>query len=168
MQSFRFVFTINNPTDEDILASQMLTNKGAILTVFGHEVAPSTGTKHIQGYVEFHTKKRLSTVSKLLPRAYLATAKGTREQNIGYCTKGGDYFISDFDLALPFDASKHQVFNEYYSTDYLSQYKIRLDFYYNKEFFNNSWSQCLDYHQSRDSWFDSHTGKKYHHLKSNE
>ena len=168
MQSTRYVFTINNYTQEDVLQAQSLTNHGATLVVFGYEAAPQTGTKHIQGYVEFTQRKRRTAVAKLLPRAFLDKARGDQDQNIGYCTKGGDFYISDLDLATALSFSKNKQFNDFYSNEYKSQYKIRLDFYYNNEFFNNDWNKCLEYHENRDTWYLKNTKKIYHNLPSNE
>lgn len=44
-------------------------------------------TPHVQGYVEFKSAKRLSTLKKWLPRAHFEKAKGSAEDNIKYCSK---------------------------------------------------------------------------------
>lgn len=59
--------------------------------VIGREIAPSTGTVHLQGYVFLKKKMRRSQVSVLLPGAWLDIAKGSHTENFDYCTKGGDY-----------------------------------------------------------------------------
>lgn len=59
--------------------------------VQGKEIAPSTGTKHIQAYVQFNKKMRLTAIKKLYPTAHLEPAKGNPDQNREYCVKDGDY-----------------------------------------------------------------------------
>ena len=56
--------------------------------VYGREVAPTTGMKHHQGYVEFSRSVRISHVKKIFSSAYWVPAKGTSLQNFSYCTKG--------------------------------------------------------------------------------
>ncbi|UOF79816.1 rep protein [Circoviridae sp.] len=85
----RFCFTINNPTIDDGQRVVDLCQKSVYL-IAGDEVG-SSGTPHIQGYVVFSKSTRLSKVSKLLPRAYIAVAKGTSEENRTYCSKGGKF-----------------------------------------------------------------------------
>lgn len=55
--------------------------------VFGREVAPTTGKKHLQGYIEFKEAKTRRAVNKLLHGSYVATRGGSREQAIAYCVK---------------------------------------------------------------------------------
>jgi len=83
-QSARYCFTLNNPTEENILA---LSNLPCKYLCYSRETAPSTGTPHLQGYVIFKSNQRLSTVAKKIPGAHLSIAKGTSEQNITYCSK---------------------------------------------------------------------------------
>lgn len=62
---------------------------------WGEEVAPETGTRHLQGYVVFNEKKkqRLSGVKKILgdETAHLEVARGSHEQNKAYCSKEGSF-----------------------------------------------------------------------------
>lgn len=57
----------------------------------GKEIAPTTGTPHLQGYLELKKKMTGRSLKTNLPNGiYLAPAKGTGAQNTTYCTKGGD------------------------------------------------------------------------------
>lgn len=88
-----FVFTSNN-YDDELLASLTHLNppdSGVRYLVFGKELAPNTGTPHLQGYVVFHEAKTHSSVCKLIPRSFVEVAKGDAEQNFQYCSKGGDF-----------------------------------------------------------------------------
>lgn len=88
-RSRSYVFTINNYSQEDISAVHQLKYQ---YLVYGKEVAPTTGTPHLQGFVYFKNTRTLSAVSKDLRRASLQAAKGTAQQNREYCTKDGDFF----------------------------------------------------------------------------
>lgn len=46
-----------------------------------------TGTLHLQGYCEVHQPMRLAGMKRLLPRAHLEKAKGTKGECIQYCLK---------------------------------------------------------------------------------
>ena len=78
-----FVFTINNWTEEDLNAVKELECEYCIT---GAEIGEN-GTPHLQGYVYFKFQRTFNSVSKMLPRAHLAAAKGTAHQNWLYCTK---------------------------------------------------------------------------------
>jgi len=56
----------------------------------GEEIAPTTGTPHLQGYVYFSAQKRLSSLRRLLPGCHLLPANGTAKQNRDYCAKSRD------------------------------------------------------------------------------
>lgn len=83
-----FVFTINNYTQDDIQSVKKLKCQ---YIVYGYEVAPTTGTKHIQGYVYFRNPISFKSLCKKIKRARIEIAKGNASQNRTYCTKSGDY-----------------------------------------------------------------------------
>jgi len=67
------------------------TVRGASYVVQGREVAPTTGTHHIQGYCEFKSQRTFQSVCKLLPGAHIEVAHGDSKQNREYCIKDGDF-----------------------------------------------------------------------------
>lgn len=82
----RWLFTVNNPQNwrpewnADVMA----------FMCFQMEVAPQTGTPHVQGYVRFKTRRSLETAKAFLhPTAHLEIAYGTERQNWEYCSKEG-------------------------------------------------------------------------------
>lgn len=79
-----WLFVINNYTDADVDSLMELPSKYLII---GFEIAPTTGTPHIQGYVQFHEGKTMKSVSKYLPRASLMKPDGTAQHNRAYCMK---------------------------------------------------------------------------------
>lgn len=79
----KWVFTLNNWTQEEF---DILKNVGSKILIIGKEVAPTTGTPHLQGYIEFKKKERPKELIKI-DRIHWEIAKGTRESNLAYCTK---------------------------------------------------------------------------------
>lgn len=84
-------FTLNNYTEDEI---QVLEAADVQYMIYGKEVAPTTGTPHLQGYVELKTQQRIKGVKKLLgtDRMYIEERMGTQQQAIDYCKKSGDYY----------------------------------------------------------------------------
>lgn len=103
MQSQYWVFTVNNYSDADFQRVLDL-DKACVFYVFGKEIAPTTGTQHLQGYIEFKERKRFGAVKRLFPiQTHLEIARGSWLQNVCYCTKEGDYYCSDKDIKLTVD-----------------------------------------------------------------
>lgn len=65
----------------------------ATYAIGGWEVAPETGQLHMQGYVQFESKKRLSQLKKLKNAltVHWEVAKGDDTENFEYCSKSGSY-----------------------------------------------------------------------------
>lgn len=84
-------FTVNNYVKAD--AKQLSKQVDDLqYLVLGREIG-ETGTPHIQGYVVFKKRKRLTAVRKIIPRGHW-TAKyktSTPQQCIQYCKKDGDF-----------------------------------------------------------------------------
>lgn len=95
--SKRWAFTWNNYPD-NWLAPLAPVFQGS-QWVAGFEVGES-GTPHIQGYVEFPTKVRPIGYRGAPKGIHWETAKGTRAQNVAYCTKDGDV-IKESTLSYP-------------------------------------------------------------------
>lgn len=83
----RWVFTLNNYTENDILA---ISSWESTYTIFGREIGDS-GTPHLQGFVVFPKTKRLSALKKIHNRCHWEVARGTSLQAFDYCKKDGDY-----------------------------------------------------------------------------
>lgn len=73
---------------EDWMAPLAPAFKGAEW-IGGEEICPTTGKKHIQGYVEFPTKVRPAGYKGMDKSIHWEKAKGNRQQNIEYCAKDG-------------------------------------------------------------------------------
>ncbi len=90
MRVIAFCFTLNNYSDGDIDAIQAsgLYKYGIV----GKEIAPTTGTPHLQGYVQLHKRAGMKAAFKrfqahVTNHASLRVAKGDCDQNRVYCSK---------------------------------------------------------------------------------
>ncbi len=79
-QAARFVDAVANQVPELVEKIKYL--------VCQWEEAPSTGRRHLQGYIELRSPQRLGYLRKLVGNGvHAAQAKGTAEHNRAYCTK---------------------------------------------------------------------------------
>jgi len=74
-------FTINNYTQTNI--DQLLTFKCRYI-IFAKEIAPTTGTPHLQGYCEFHHSKELDYVRRLGIFGHCDPVISSQEDAINY------------------------------------------------------------------------------------
>jgi hypothetical protein len=80
-----FVFTWNNyPPDYETT----LDTINCRYIVAGEEVAPTTGTPHLQGYLYLPSGKTVSAARRILPGAHIEPARGSPKQADDYCRKG--------------------------------------------------------------------------------
>jgi len=82
-----WMVTINNPTDDDLTQCRVVADEHTVYSVFAKEVGES-GTPHVQGFIALKERMRLTALSKLLKRAYLAPCKGSTFSASMYCKKG--------------------------------------------------------------------------------
>lgn len=87
-----FIITINNPTDESIEAVKQLKTKYIIL---GNETAPTTGTKHIQGFFMLTNPTTINAIKSKLIKTHIEPIKGTPKQAADYCRKEGDILYEE-------------------------------------------------------------------------
>lgn len=104
-----WVFTLNNydANDEDRL--QRISQAKYI--VYGRETAPTTGTPHLQGYIELQNPKNFNGMAKYLnlKGIHLEPRKGSPKEASDYCKKGGDFFEIG---TLPMDNGVRRGFSE--------------------------------------------------------
>lgn len=77
----RWVFTLNNPAEDRPDLSF------AKCAVWQKEKAPTTGTIHLQGYLELPSRLTHKQLKEKFPGAFLELARGSRDQCKEYCTK---------------------------------------------------------------------------------
>jgi len=92
-----YCFTWNNYTEDGITALKGWLTEQVKYACFQKETAPTTGTQHLQGYVNLKKKATMKTIQKRLGeigvQLTLINANGTAIQNRTYCSKEGG---SDF------------------------------------------------------------------------
>lgn len=88
----RWCFTLNNFLNEDLEMFSSIVPTFCSKCIIGREVGES-GTPHLQGYLEFKTKKRPKSVF-LNDRIHWTKCKGSADDNLNYCSKDGDVVLS--------------------------------------------------------------------------
>lgn len=79
-----YVLTINNYNDEHV---KKLKDEKYKYLIIGDEIAPTTGTPHLQIYIHYKNPITWKSLKTKFPSAYIYNAKGTAEQNQKYCSK---------------------------------------------------------------------------------
>lgn len=86
------VFTVNNYTEEDLTALQKFAQDKCKYLVYGKEIAPTTGTPHLQCAAVFNSQLASKTLDKMCPthpanRAKIIALTGSHNA-FDYCKKG--------------------------------------------------------------------------------
>lgn len=93
-----YVFTLNNFTAEEL--AHVMSPKEGYVIVFGKEIAPTTGTPHLQGCLwreDGERFKRKTAVSIVGKRAWIDKSNSL-EGAIGYCVKEDAWWTNLNDL----------------------------------------------------------------------
>lgn len=86
----RFTVTLNNPTEIETttIKEHLLGSDNIKYAIIGSEIAPTTGTPHLQGFVSYKSTKTLKTLKKVFSdRAHFENAIADDETNRTYCSK---------------------------------------------------------------------------------
>jgi hypothetical protein len=106
MSRFRnWCFTINNWTQSDLFAVDMLLKQKATYGCYSQEIGEK-GTPHIQGFVHLGNALSLEYMKKSLSRSHLIVSNGTPQENRIYC--GGEDYIKEGKIK-----HKNPTFKEY-------------------------------------------------------
>jgi len=81
----RWRFTLNNWTNSEF--EKIKKWQYVRYIVVGREIAPTTGTPHLQGYVEWNNERKFDVIRKINPRISWRTCNATAAANRKYCTK---------------------------------------------------------------------------------
>jgi len=90
--SIHWCFTLNNWTNDELHAISSIVPNKCKSCIIGNEKGENE-TPHLQGYIEFKTKSRPKSIFSN-DRIHWEKCKGTKEQNIAYCSKQGDIVYS--------------------------------------------------------------------------
>ena len=85
-----YCMTFNNYPKGHVKELQSLKNLAYIH--WGYEIAPTTGTPHLQGYMEFTSKRTMTSIQKEIQKLTgkkcgLIPANGDCKANQAYCAK---------------------------------------------------------------------------------
>lgn len=85
-----WTFTLDNYEDIHVAMLKALEVK---YLVFGFEVAPTTGTPHLQGFMNLFKEKTMSALKKFIgiDKIHLEIARKDALANKDYCTKDGNF-----------------------------------------------------------------------------
>lgn len=89
-------FTLSNYSDEEYETLKSYGHTNTVKYVIGKEVAPTTGTKHLQGYYYHKNPTTFTRMKSINDRAHWEKAKGSPEENLTYCTKEGESIQEGF------------------------------------------------------------------------
>nr|WDW25743.1 MAG: replication-associated protein [Canine circovirus]WDW25744.1 MAG: replication-associated protein [Canine circovirus] len=105
----RWCFTVNNWTEEEYGLIVSTCKSSAKYLIIGKEVGEN-GTPHLQGFVNFKKKLRLSGLKKLpgFTRAHVEIAMGSDLENQKYCRKGNQYL----EIGVPSSRGKSSSLRE--------------------------------------------------------
>lgn len=85
-------FTLNNWRQEDFEFLDKLHLDGKVkYIIYGKEIAPTTGTPHLQGFLQLPKKLRLGGVKKLLGDKYHIDPADFPAAAVIYCKKDGEW-----------------------------------------------------------------------------
>lgn len=92
MRGKNWVFTLNNPSDDEQQRIVDLSESRDLqYLVFGRETGEN-GTYHLQGFICYKRRKTLRVVKdSISPRVHVELMRGTAVQAAEYCKKDGDY-----------------------------------------------------------------------------
>lgn len=91
-RSRKYCFTWNNKAVSDLQKVYDENKEKIKYIIAGNEVAPTTGTPHVQGYLELVRITAMSTIQKWFNNSVaLIRANGSAEENRVYCSKNRDY-----------------------------------------------------------------------------
>lgn len=90
----RYVFVINNYNDEILNKAKNYLISKSQEYIIGLEVGAS-GTKHIQGYVEFKNQINVKCIyDNITNKMWITKAKGSKKENYNYCSKDNKYYTN--------------------------------------------------------------------------
>lgn len=122
-----YCFTLNNWKIED--EKKLLNKEKCKYCIIGKEIGES-GTKHLQGYIEFFSGKRMNTLKKDYgDNIHWEARKGTAQQAADYCKKDGQWKeigeISKQGRRSDLDAVAEDIKNGTKKKDIASKYPVQ-------------------------------------------
>lgn len=85
MRNRNFIFTYNNYP-----STKLIDEIECKYVAYSKEVAPTTGTPHLQGWITFHNPKTIQAARALLIGCHVNVMHGSIAQNDTYCSKSSE------------------------------------------------------------------------------
>lgn len=98
----QYCFTLNNWNEEEYNNLIKSADLHKFEYVIGKEIGDEEETPHLQGYIKMPKKHSWSAMCKLLgnKRLHIEGCKGSRQANIDYCTKEGNWVSNIEDIKI--------------------------------------------------------------------
>lgn len=105
----KFIFVTNNYTPEkEAEIKAFAETKNCRYMIFGHEIAPSTGTPHLQGYCQLYDFRAYNPLQEIF--RCIKPAGGDEQQNKTYCSKDA---TDIFEYGIPCTRGQRTEYVEY-------------------------------------------------------
>jgi len=99
--SKRWCFTLNNYTEDECSLIVPLIHESCSKAMVSYEVGDECGTPHLQGFIEFKTKKRPCEVFKFTKRFHWEKAKADDNAQVVYISKQGKGLLISIGMPKP-------------------------------------------------------------------
>lgn len=111
-KSQHFCFTLFNFDEHLDELRQLINQERTQYLIWEQETCPTTGRRHLQGYIQLVRRTEFSTVRRMFPGTpKLLTCGGSDQDNEDYCTKDNDH-IERFGERLTIQAQKKKKSEE--------------------------------------------------------
>lgn len=125
-QYSHYCFTFNNFENDDKIEIEMLFKKYASKYTFEKEVGKS-GTRHLQGYVNFSKRKRLTELKKIFnPMIHWEVCRNVKA-SIDYCQKDANNLTDISSKNIISDKQKFYSYDEFVRLIFEEEYEIFLN-----------------------------------------
>lgn len=115
LRSRGWCWTLPNYKDEDYEKMKDFGHSCTLKFIIGKEIAPTTGTPHLQGYFYFKNPQTFDRMKKVCANAHWERSKGSPEANYEYCKKEGEFVAKGME--------KEETFKEKLNQKLLSRYE---------------------------------------------
>jgi len=92
IKSNKFIIVVNNWSEEEY--QKLQGQKDNTFYIIGKEKGSQNGTPHLQCFFEYSKRKTNHQLMRQFPRAHIEKARGSKEDNLIYCSKDNDFITN--------------------------------------------------------------------------